>query len=208
MNRSKWIFPLGAALVGALVSLYYYAELPEQMAIHFNVSEQPDRWMSKPFAAFFAPALILVLQALMTLKTTSMTDDNKRSRFLASETSVSAIITTVLFALHLFTLAYNLDYALNPSLFAAAAIGILFIAFGNLMPRLPQDGLRLWRLPSRAYARFARWQGRLMVAAGMLMLVAIILQPSFRAAYLLTLIGLFVVSTLAAAFYFGKRSAD
>jgi len=136
-----------------------------------------------------------------------MNDDSKRSRLLASEATISAIMTTLLFGVHLFTLAYNMGYAINPSFFAAIAVGIVLIAFGNLMPRLPQNGLRPWRMPDRAYAKFARYQGRLMVATGMLVLIAIVLQPSIRTPYLLTLIGLIVAGTLALAIYFSRRHA-
>jgi len=208
MTMKQWIYPLAAAAVGALVSLYYYAELPAMMAIHFNVSEQPDRWMGKPAAAFLGPAFILVLHALTMLRTKSITDDNKRMRLLSSQASISAILTSLLFVLHLFTLAYNLGYAINPSLFVAAAVGVLFIALGNIMPRLPQNGLRLWRLPERAYARYARVQGRLMVVWGMLVLIAIVLSPSVRIVYLLSVLGSFVALTLAAALYYGTRPSD
>jgi uncharacterized membrane protein len=202
---SKWYFPIGAAFVCVLLSLYFYAELPDQMAIHFNTSDQPDRYVGKLAGAFLAPVSILAVHLLMTWKINSERDENKRQRLLSTQMSITSMITAVLLALHLFTLAYNLEYPINPSLFAALAVGILFIALGNLLPRMPQNRMRILRLPERAYARYARWQGRVMVAAGMLMLLSSVLPSTSRIPYVLTILGLFLIHAISSAVYYGTR---
>jgi uncharacterized membrane protein len=205
LNMNKWYLPIGAALICVLASLYFYAELPDQMAVHFDTSEQPDRYFSKLYGAFFTPALILFIQLLMTWKITSESDTNKRQRLQSTQASSTSIIVAALTALHFFTLAYNLGYPVTPSLFAALTVGILFIALGNLLPRMPQNRMRFIQLPEEAYAVYARWQGRIMVAAGLLLLLSSVLTSTVRVPYVLTVLGLFLVYTIGSVIYYSTR---
>ncbi len=202
---NKWYLPLGAALACVLVSLYFYADLPEQMAVHFNTSDQPDSYFGKLYGAFFAPALILVLHLLMQWRIRNERDANRRQRLLATQTSSNSLLIAVLTALHFFTLAYNLGYPITPSLFAALVFGILFIALGNLLPRMPQNRMRFIQLPDRAYAVYARWQGRVMVATGVLMLFSTVLTMTVRIPYVLTVLGMFMVYTIGSLIYYSSR---
>ncbi len=205
LNMNKWYLPIGAAMVCVLVSLYFYADLPDRMAVHFNTSEQPDRYFGKLYGAFFTPVLIIVLHLLMRWRINNERDENRRQRLLATQTGSTSMLIAALTALHFFTLAYNLGYPITPSLFAALAVGILFIVLGNLLPRMPQNRMRFIQLPDRAYAVYARWQGRVMVAAGVLLLFSTVLPSTARVPYVLAVLGLFIVYTIGSVIYYGSR---
>lgn len=50
-----------AVLVMIGSTAYYYPQLPEQVASHFDASGQPDGWMSKPFYAAFMVGMTLFI---------------------------------------------------------------------------------------------------------------------------------------------------
>lgn len=42
-----------------------YSWLPSRIAVHWNMSGQADRWMTKPFGAFILPVIGVVLTAIL-----------------------------------------------------------------------------------------------------------------------------------------------
>ena len=51
------LLPIAAGLI-------FWDRLPEQMAIHFNATNEPDNWASKPVAVLGMPALLAALHLL------------------------------------------------------------------------------------------------------------------------------------------------
>ncbi|MEZ5428051.1 MAG: DUF1648 domain-containing protein [Pyrinomonadaceae bacterium] len=56
-------------LIGVLVAqcVYYYPNLPEKMASHFNAAGEPNGWMSKNVFFIFEAGLLLLILAEFTL---------------------------------------------------------------------------------------------------------------------------------------------
>ena len=56
-------------LIGIFLAqcVYYYPNLPEKMASHFNAVGEPDGWMSKPSFFIFEGFLLLLILAEFTL---------------------------------------------------------------------------------------------------------------------------------------------
>ena len=60
----RW-YPVFLALIGVAASLAVYSQLPESIAVHWDIDGNPNGWMPRATGAFFSPALILVLAGLM-----------------------------------------------------------------------------------------------------------------------------------------------
>jgi len=204
MTMKRWGIPAAAALIAAAASLYYYAELPEMMAIHFGPSDDPDRYASKAVGAFLMPAIILLLAAVTNLSAKLERDESKRVRFAAVNDTVNVVIVVLLLAVHLMTLAFNLGFEIRPSLFAPLAVGLVFIAVGNVMPRAPQGSMKLFRIKEENYPRYARFHGRFMVAAGFLMILSSLLPGMFSMYIMFAVIAALVVSVFASAAYYNR----
>ncbi|MCI3922762.1 DUF1648 domain-containing protein [Paenibacillus sp. TRM 82003] len=204
MTMKSWVLPIGAAAVAAIVSLLYYSELPEQMAIHFGSSNAPDRFAGKPVGAFLLPALILFVTAVTNFSAAAEKDAERRRRLAAGIGDVSGIVAILLLAVHLFTIAYNLGYPLSPSLFAALAVGATFVAMGNIAPRLPQKTVRLFRMTDAAYAVYARFVGRIMVAGGLVILLTVFLPSTFGFYAFLTVGIACLLAVIASSVYFDR----
>ncbi|CAG7648379.1 Immunity protein SdpI [Paenibacillus solanacearum] len=194
----KWIFPIAAAAVAALASLFAYADLPESMVIHFNISEQPDRWIAKPVGAFLLPALILAVSWTVMMAVKFEQDANKRLRVEASIGVITAIVSSTLLAVHLFTIAYNLGYELRVATVTTVIIGFVFLIMGNLMPRLPQNSLNWPKLPVDIQRKASRFIGRFMFVLGIaFVLLAALPGPAIFPTFCV-LLAVFIVVTLGA----------
>lgn len=200
----KWLIPIISSIVAAMVSMYFYKDLPEMMAIHFNVNDVPDRYAGKLLGAFLMPVLVLVVTALVGMMTKLEPNEQKRERAKNSVGSMMAIVSVILLAVHCFTLAYNLGYEVSARLFAPLFVGVIFIAVGNIMPRMPQGTLRVFRMGENAYRRFARHIGRFMVGAGFLVIIAALMPDPFGMYAMFAIIAAFVVYSVGKQIHFAR----
>jgi uncharacterized membrane protein len=194
----RW-YPALLVLVGVLVSVAVYARLPETMAVHWNAQGNPDGWMPRPFGAFFAPALMLVLWGVLRgvrhldprqesyarfdgAYETIVAAEESYARFDgAYETIVAAVLVLVL-ATHDITIAAALGYRVPIGRLLPTLVGALFVVVGNVMPRLRPNwwfGVRTpWTLSNdRVWARTHRLAGFSMAAAGVVTIVAALALP-------------------------------
>ncbi|MDD5093918.1 MAG: DUF1648 domain-containing protein [Dehalococcoidia bacterium] len=66
MSTSRlWL--LGTALIGILLQIYYYSQLPDRVATHFGAGGLPNDWMSKGANMAMAIGLILFLSLIFGL---------------------------------------------------------------------------------------------------------------------------------------------
>lgn len=206
MTRRQWIIAGAAALCAVIASIIFYAELPERMAVHFSLSDQPDRYVHKAVGAFLLPVIILLLPALSMLNMKLEQDPSKRTRFGQVNETINLVMILLLLGIHVILLAYNLGYDLiRHSRFAPLALGLVLIAVGNVLPRAPQSALNLFRLTDEQYARYARFNGRFMVAAGFLLLLSALLPGRGGVYSVFAVIAALVLATIGSTFYFSRR---
>jgi|GEM_PF-1156726 len=204
----KWVAPALFSLAGLVVSLFVYADLPESMAIHFGPGGNPDRFVTRPVGAFLAPALIWILSILVVVSPRYRQDESKRRRAESAQQAILAIVGAFLLGMHLFTLAYNLGYEINPVKYGSVAVGLMFMLFGNLSPRLAQAGfLRVWpKLSPEAERAYGRFQGRLMVGAGFVFILLAPLPDKIHGPVFFALLMMFILTMYAALFRYRRKA--
>lgn len=149
-------------LLPLVFSALVYAELPDQVAIHFNAAGVPDNFASKAFAAFGLPLLLTLLNVVLqiALKADPKRDPNERiyhiSRWLIA--SLNLFLTPL-------TLLIALGKPIEVQRVVPMAVSILLLIIGNYLPKCKQNytiGIKLpWTLASeynwRKTHRFAGW---------------------------------------------------
>lgn len=203
----KWILPILFTAMGLIISLIVFKDLPDNIAIHFNSAGAADNWINKSIGAFLLPLLSIAIPLLITSSAKLEKDENKRRKIKATESSIFAVISTLLFTVYCFTIAFNLGYELKVSMFATVISGLLFIFVGNIIPRMPQGSLKWPKIPEEKQRKAASFQGRLMIMFGFVIVLLTFLPVNLIATTFLIVLATMIITLLASTFYFANQRA-
>jgi len=203
----KWIAPLLATLAAVLTSIFFYKELPAQMAIHFNSAGSADNWIDKPYGAFLLPLLILLIPCIIFLSAKLEKNDNKRRRAEAVNASVAGLISIMLLAVHAFSIAHNLGHEIHVASFVSVLVGILFVLLGNLVPRMTQGSMQWPKLPEDIQRKASRFQGRFMMVIGFAFLLINLLPMDWMMPVFFLLIATFILAMFGSLMYYARSRA-
>jgi len=171
----KW-YPLLLAALAFLISIAVYSRLPDPMPTHWNMQGQVDDYSARPVGAFLMPVIILAMTALIPLLPKIDPRGGNYVKFEASYLAIMNATITVMFLIHLFAIASALGVNISVGRVVPAAVGLLFVVIGNLLPRVRPNwmvGIRNpWTLSSdRVWERAHRVGGYMMMALGVLLLL-------------------------------------
>jgi uncharacterized membrane protein len=178
----KWI-PLVIIAVAFIASAAVYSDLPARVPSHWNVAGEIDGWMSKEWGAFVMPLTLMGLFAMLYVLPRIDPRGANYAKFRGTFETVMITTMAFLLGVHLIMLAIALGKDVSMSRVIPIGVGMLLIVLGNLMPRTRSNwfvGLRTpWTLSSdRVWERTHRLGGRLLVAAGALVVLTGIFAPS------------------------------
>lgn len=178
MKKIKWkilIITNVVCLLSMLFGLALWNELPEVMAIHFNVYGVADGFAPKAFVVFGLPLLMAVFQTICCVVSDISMYKNGESDKLV--TISKWIVPSVTVVLQIATLGYSIGWNLDIRRIAAVIVGILFLVTGNYMPKVKRvnnsdvDGQK-----SRKFNRFLGYETVIM---GLLFLISAFLEPIY-----------------------------
>lgn len=181
-SRGHVVYRALLVLAMVLASALLWARLPDSMPVHWGLDGRPDGWGGRFQGAALLPCVALFLWGLAEALPRI---DPRRENFAkmrgAYDVTISATLT-MLALLHAAILATALGHAVPIGRLVPAAVGVLFITLGNLLPRARPNwwfGIRTpWTLSNdRVWARTHRVGGYFMVAAGLALLVAALALP-------------------------------
>jgi len=120
-------------IISFLVGLYFYPQLPDQMASHWNTKGEVDNYMTKFWGIFLMP-FIMIFMLLLFLFITKI-DPLKKNVEKFRKYFDGFILVFLLFFLYIYllTLFYNLGYQFNMGQFVLPAMVPLFYYFGVLI---------------------------------------------------------------------------
>jgi len=161
----------GLVLLSFILSIYFYPQVPEQMATHWNSQGEVDGYMSKLWGLFFMPLMITGL-VIMFLGIPRI-DPRKENiaKFRKYYDGFIVLLILFLVAVHLQTLLWNTGIQISPNAVLPPGIGLLFYYIGILTENAERNwfiGIRTpWTLSSeRVWKRTNRLGGKLFRIAG------------------------------------------
>jgi len=182
MNMGKgeitifWIILLSLTL-----SVYFYPQMPEKMASHWNTKGQVDGYMSKFWGLFLIP-LILIGLALLFVAIPRI-DPLKANieKFRKYYDGFIIIFFIFMLLIHFQAILWNLGIKISPNVTFSAGIGILFFYVGILCENAKRNwfiGIRTpWTLSSeRVWERTHKIGGKLFKIAGVIALFGVLFQ--------------------------------
>ncbi len=193
MKFMKWKAYLITALVcllPILLGLALWNQLPDTMAIHFNMYNEPDNFASKPFVVFGLPVMMALLQFLCCfINDINAHHHGERKKF---TTATKLIIPVMCIILQIVTLGYGLGWNLDIRRVAMTIVGVVFLVIGNYLPKF--DYIKNYDLNTEKARKINRFIGIETVILGLLALVSIFLPPIASVIWLILLIPYTIVS--------------
>jgi len=177
--------PLILIILTLVSAVFFYNNLPERIAIHWNIAGEVDGYGSGQTQAIIFPLLIIGIYFLFLLIPYL---DPKKERYeqFSKVYHIFKLLLLILFVVIYFITGLNgLGYNLPVGAIIPALIGLLFIILGNYMGKIKMNwfmGIRTpWTLSSEnVWNKTHRFGGKMFVLAGLLMMAQIFLPLIFR----------------------------
>lgn len=169
-------------LLPILVGLFYWNQLPDKMATHFDMEGTPNGWSSKWFAVVGIPIFLALVNILCTVLTET---DPRRHKYPEKMMKLVYWICPVISWVCAGTVvSYGLGMEFfNTPRFASFFVGLLFVVIGNYLPKVKQNyymGIKLpWTYSDEEnWNRTHRMAGKLWVVGGIIILLNVFLGIS------------------------------
>ncbi|MBE6688912.1 MAG: DUF1648 domain-containing protein [Ruminococcaceae bacterium] len=187
MKFVKWkilIITAVICLLPVFLGLSLWENLPDTMAIHFDINNNPDNFASKGFVVFGLPVLMALMQTFCCIVTDlNAQKHGSRKKF---EAAAKWIIPVMFVFLQTITLGYGLGHDIDIRKCAVTIVSVIFIVLGNYMPKL--DYVKNYNIDTQKARKINRFMGFSMVIMGILFLITIFFPPIFSVIALILLI--------------------
>jgi len=195
MKYMKWkilVITCIVCLLPILLGIGLWNELPESIAVHFNIHNEPDNFASKEFAVFGLPIFMMLLQIIFcVINDINAHKYGERKKF---ETVTKWIIPIMSIVLQMATFSYALGYNVDIRRVAILIVGCEFLAIGNYLPKL--DYIKNYNVDSEKARKINRFIGFETVVMGVLAIVTVLLPPIASLVWIFLLIPYAVLSVV------------
>jgi uncharacterized membrane protein len=178
-TKTSMIVIAGLILLGIIVSALAYPLLPEQVASHWGINDQPDGFTSRFWGVALMP-LVTIGMALLLLAIPAI-DPLKANieQFRGYLNAFIVLLVAFMLYIHGLTLAYNLGYPVRMSLGMIPTMGLLFVFIGILMGKAKRNyfiGIRTpWTLANdQVWEQTHQLGSKLFIGAGVLSLASLL----------------------------------
>ncbi len=175
-NKKQIIISSIIILLPIIIGLLLWEQLPERIATHWGVAEEPNGWSSKVFTVFGLPILMLVFHLICVLATALDSGNKNQNRKVFGMLLWIFPIISLLMNSTVYAIALGYDFGID--IVVRVLVGLMFIILGNYMPKCKQNhtiGIKVtWTLRSEEnWNKTHRFAGRVWVFGGALFLLTI-----------------------------------
>ncbi|MBR5543221.1 MAG: DUF1648 domain-containing protein [Oscillospiraceae bacterium] len=195
MKFIKWkslIITCVVCLLPILLGVALWERLPDTMAIHFNINNEPDNFASKTFVVFGLPLLMALLQIICCfINDINAKKHGERKKF---ERATKWIIPVMTVVLQIITLGFALGWQIDIRRAVAFLVGMIFFVIGNYLPKF--DYVKNYDADTQTARKINRFLGFETVVMGALFLISILLPSPFTVACIILLIPYTIIGTV------------
>jgi len=176
MKKNKFIFTvitIIVCIVPVIAGALLYDRLPNEMAIHFNMNNQPNNYASKDFVLFGIPIMMTVFQLIMcSINWFAKKKMEKEPKIFVIVETIIPVITIVLYYL---TVSYSLDNSINIGKSVCLMLGILFCVLGNYFPKMSYESNKEFIHPKpkneKSFRKMVKISGYSTIGMGIIFLI-------------------------------------
>lgn len=203
--RKNQITILGIILLSFVIGIYFYPQMPEKIASHWNAQGQVDGYMSKFWGLFLMPIISIGLFFLFILIPKIDLLKSNVQQFKKYFDRFVILIIVFLFYIYLLTIFWNLGKRFDIGQFIAPALGILFYYSGILIKNAKRNwfiGIKTpWTLSSdNVWNKTHKIGGKLFKIAGAIAFCGIFF-PSYAIFFVLIPVILFTIYIIIYSYF-------
>jgi len=180
MKKSE-ITILGIILLSLIISIYFYPQMPEKIASHWNAQGQVDGYISKFWGLFLIPFILIGLAILFLVipRIDPLKANIEKFRKYYDEFVILFFI--FILSVHFQVILWNFGVRISPNVIFPIGIGILFFYVGILCENAKRNwfiGIRTpWTLSSeRVWEKTHKIGGKLFKIAGIITFLGVFFQ--------------------------------
>ncbi len=180
MNKSE-VAALGIILLSFIIGIYFYNQMPEKMAFHWNVKGEVDSYAPKFLGLFLMPAISLMIFLLFIVIPKIDPLKQNIEEFRGYYDGFMILTIGFLFYTYILTILWNYGFRFSIGQLITPAFGILFYYCGILIENAKRNwfiGIRTpWTLSNEeVWNKTHRIGGRLFKLAGIISFAGAALQ--------------------------------
>jgi len=176
--RKSNIIIIGIIVLSFLIGFYFYPQMPERVASHWNIQGEVDGYMPKGWGLFLMPLILVGLFLLFLLIPEIDPLKENIKKFRKYFDGFIVLLILFLFFIYLLTILWNMGFRFNMGQLMIPTMGILFYYCGILVENAKRNwfiGIRTpWTLSSEVvWEKTHRIGGKLFKIAGIIALLGI-----------------------------------
>ncbi len=181
-------------LLPILPGVVLWERLPDTIAIHFDMYNNPDNFAPKRFVVFALPVLMVLLQCFCCfVNDINAKKHGNRRKFELATKWIIPIMTVILQGI---TFCIALGWDLDVRKVTMSIVGIVFLVIGNYLPKF--DYIKNYNLDTEKARKINRFIGFETVLMGILGIITIFLPPAFSVLWLVFLIPYAIIGAIYA----------
>ena len=189
-------------LIPIIFGVILYDQLPEQMAVHFGVDNEPNSFAPKEFALFGIPILMFALQVFCCIFSDFMEEKKQNKKYI---TIYKWIIPIIEMVVYLTMLAYGAGIELDMRMIVGITLGIVFTLVGNYMPKTEPNKLQMNYIRADFWKKIKRPAGYFFVIIGLAFIISAFLNSIVSFILMIILIICAVLTTIYSLYLFYKN---
>ena len=178
MNKKQLLLPMLICLFPALIGVFLYEKLPEQLPIHWNGAGEIDDYSHKAMVFFGFPIFFMVMELIMYAGISA--DPKKQNQSPKVKTLCLWLLPVTLLLVYSITVTVALGYEVNVINIICLFLGAVFVIIGNYLPKGKQNYTIGYRIPwtlndAENWNKTHRLAGYLWIVGGLILIVSALL---------------------------------
>lgn len=181
-------------IIPIIFGIVLYEKLPDQMAVHFGINNEPNEYAPKEFALFGIPIFMTLLQIVCCVFSDLLEQKRQNKKYISIYKWIIPIIGIVCY---LTMIAYGTGINLDMRMIVCITLGILFTILGNYLPKTIPNKFQLTYMRKEHWEKIKRPVAYFFVIMGLLFIISTFLNPIIS----LILLGIIIVFAATLVIY-------